>query len=58
MVIYLCVFSSCRKCIRCSYDNNLGTRTELPEYCGKKKMLEEFKAAYDKTYKNFSCTTK
>jgi len=55
-VFVLIVLSSisCKKCIRCGYDNNFGKRVELPEYCGKKKVLQQYKDAY-RDYPNFTC---
>ena len=46
--------ASCKKCIRCSYDNNFGKRVTLEEYCGKSKTLDKYKDSY-KDYKNFTC---
>ncbi len=54
LAILLLFTSSCKKCIRCSYDNNFGTRVTLQEYCGKSKNLTKYKDAY-KDYKNFTC---
>ncbi|MBL0048777.1 MAG: hypothetical protein IPP32_11855 [Bacteroidetes bacterium] len=53
-LVLVLVNCSCKKCIRCSYDNNFGTRVTLQEYCGKSKNLTKYKDAY-KDYKNFTC---